>query len=523
MTVMPPPLKRFVFGLFLCTTMFAASLHAWAGTPSPSQESTAPNLVVHGKHLDDALARSMTDPSVPAYVPAINTPAGVPAAPSVNSAHSLGEQPYLFSLHTQPVMSAGKYLARNGVYITGWSVSEYSGVPAGGIKHGSFFNNFTGLGLDLDMAHIAHIPGAKIHFLADDVAGQGRAGGFTGSNWGFVSYYGNHNGFQVREFTWDQALFNNRFFILAGRSMPKGGEFDGSDLYCMFPSFLCSVPTTLTVNGSMPSFVTSSWGARFLYKPTEKTYIKTGIWEAEPWLKAGNHNSWPGPDWGFDKAQGEYIPTEVGYRTNFTNDHYPRAYDIGFVYDTASYSDPLYNNRGQSRPLYGGTAMNRRGRTQLYLQAQQMVWKPEEKGTRGLILFGAANLMTSGNATIRDGFVAGLFDWGPFASRPRDYIGLVGQTFLWDHRFVQGMNDNLSVHGHSAHWAKQETMAEVNYGLNIAPGIMFTPYFEYIWNPDQLGRKSILPNLNTAVQAGVMLNIQFSPAFGLPTLHRTRS
>lgn len=178
MTVMPPPLKRFVFGLFLCTTMFAASLHAWAGTPSPSQESTAPNLVVHGKHLDDALARSMTDPSVPAYVPAINTPAGVPAAPSVNSAHSLGEQPYLFSLHTQPVMSAGKYLARNGVYITGWSVSEYSGVPAGGIKHGSFFNNFTGLGLDLDMAHIAHIPGAKIHFLADDVAGQGRAGGF---------------------------------------------------------------------------------------------------------------------------------------------------------------------------------------------------------------------------------------------------------------------------------------------------------------------------------------------------------
>lgn len=494
-----------------------------SATAADSGSTASPNIIVHGKNSDTGQARSMTDPSVPAYVPSISTPGGVPSSPSTQTASSTTPQPYLFSMHTPPVLSAGKYLSQNGIYITGWNVSEYSGVPAGGIKHGSFFNNFAGVGLDLDMQRLAHIPGAKIHFLADDVAGQGRAGGNTGSSWGFVSYYGNHIGFQVREFTWDQALFNNRLFILAGRSMPKGGEFDGSELYCMFPSFLCSVPTTFTVNGSMPSFVTSSWGARFLYKPTAKTYIKTGIWEAEPWLKTRTHNGWPGPDWGFDKAQGEYIPTEAGYRTNFTNDLYPRAYDLGFVYDTANYSDPLYNNHGQSRPLYGGTPMNRRGRTQLYLQAQQMIWKPDKHGTRGLILFGAANLMTSGNAAIRDGFVAGLFDWGPFASRPRDYFGLVGQSFIWDHRFIEGMNDTLTAHGHQARWAKQETMVEVNYGLNIAPGVICAPYFEYIWNPDQLGRRTILPNLNTAVQAGVMLNVQFSPAFGLPTLHRTRN
>ncbi|WP_173573744.1 carbohydrate porin [Acetobacter sicerae] len=513
--------------LYCCVMATIFSGFSMGGFPGSALAAPAvvqsDDFVVHGKSTFDPRARSMTDPSVPAYVPTNSTPGGIPSAPSANSAHSIGKQPYLFSLHFKPIVDAGKYLGDRGIYFTGWNVSQYSGVPAGGIDHGSFFNNFAGVGVDLDMQRLAHIPGAKIHFLADEVAGQGRAGGNTGSSWGFVSYYGNHNGFQVREFTWDQALFNNHLFILAGRSMPKGGEFDGSELYCMFPSFLCSVPTTLTINGSMPSFVTSSWGARFLYKPTAKTYIKTGIWEAEPSLKLSNHNSWPGPDWGFDRAEGEYIPTEVGYRTNFTNDKYPRAYDLGFVYDTATYSDPLYNTMGQSRPLSGGTAMTRRGRTQLYLQAQQMIWKPEENGTRGLIVFAAANLMTSGDASVKDGFVAGLFDWGPFASRPRDYVGFVSQTLIWDRRFVHGMNDTMAAHGHNNQWAAQETMMELNYGLNIAPGVMFTPYVEYIWNPDQLGRKTIIPNVNTAIQTGISLNVQFSPAFGIPTLQRVRN
>ncbi|MBV0888354.1 carbohydrate porin [Komagataeibacter oboediens] len=467
--------------------------------------------------------RAVTDPSMPGLVPSLFTPGGIPSKPTANSAHSIAPQPYLFSLDTKGGDNVGKTMARAGVYLTGWDASEYSGVPAGGINHGSFFNNFAGIGLDLDMQKLAHIPGAKIHFLADDVAGQGHAGEFTGSNWGYVSYWGNHDGFQIREFTWDQALFKNKVFLLAGRSMPKGGEFDGSDLYCKFPTFMCSVPTTMTINGSMPSFVTSSWGVRLLIKPTEKSYIKGGIWEAEPWLKATNHNSWPGPDWGFDKSEGEFIPVEGGYRTNFSNDRFPRAYDIGFIYDDAKYSDPLYNTAGQPKALFGGNAQSRRGRTQFYIQAQQMIWKPDARDTRGLILFGAANIMTSGDAPVKDGFVLGVFDWGPFRARPRDSVGLVVQTLRWDRRLVQDMNDTMQKQGHHNQWNGQETMLEINYGANIAPGITLTPYFQYIWNPDELAMSRPQPDVHYAVQSGLLLNIQFNPAFGLPMLHRVRN
>ncbi|WP_143296023.1 carbohydrate porin, partial [Acetobacter sp. DsW_059] len=76
-----------------------------------------------------------------------------------------------------------------------------------------------------------------------------------------------------REMTWDQELFNKHLYILAGRANPKGGEFEGSELYCMFATFLCSSPTTLTIDGSSPSFTSATWAARILVKPTASTYI----------------------------------------------------------------------------------------------------------------------------------------------------------------------------------------------------------------------------------------------------------
>ncbi|WP_086641713.1 carbohydrate porin [Acetobacter tropicalis] len=462
-----------------------------------------------------------TEPSVPAFVPSINGVGGIPSA--APASRSLGQQPYLFSLHNQSITNAGQWMEKHGIYLTGWNVSQVGVVPSGGTTTGSFFNNNIGIGTDLDLKKILGILGAKIHFFALDTAGEAHAGGFTGSSWGYSSWLGAHDGFQVREFSWDQALFHNKLHILAGRGNPKGGEFEGSELYCMFSAILCSAPATLTINSAIPSTTISTWEFRVLVKPTEHTYIKGGIWEIEPSLKATNHNSWPGPDWGFDRAKGESFPVEAGYRTNFSNDLYPRAYDVGFNYDTSIYNDPLYNTKGLSKATYGGAAQPRRGRTQLYVQAQQMVWKPEEKGTRGLILFGAANFQLSGDAPVKRGFVAGLVDWGPFASRPRDYLGIAVQAFQWNDQLTRAMNETYHKQGSQEKWKNYETMLEANYGFSIAPGIVVAPYFEYIWHPDLLGYSHLPSHVDFALQTGVSVLMQFAPTLGLPALHRVRN
>ena len=510
-------LKRSLFFFSMFTSITITTSAAYSDPLASSQ------ITVKGQARWDSsrAAQRVTDPSVPAFVPDINTPSGIPQTPSVNN-NTSEKQPYSFSLQNDTIRDVGRVMAKNGVYFSGWSVSQYSGVPNGGTAHGSFFNENFALGLDFDMENIAGIKGAKIHFLSDTLAGQGHAGDFTGSNWSYLSFWGNHDGLELREFTWDQALFNNRVHILAGRLNPKGGEFEGSELYCLFQAFMCSIAPTLSINGSLPGAPTSSWGARILIKPSKSTYIKGGIWEAEPWLRATNHNAWPGDDWGFDKAQGEYIPIEGGYRTNFSNDLYPRAYDIGFVYDTALYSDPLYNTRGQVRALYGGAAQPRRGRTNFYVQAQQMIWKPEKHGERGLIAFGAANFSTSGSANVKDSYVLGLLDWGPIASRPRDFTGIVFESLVWNRSLVRGMDETIHAKGFGDRWGSVETMAEVNYGVSVAPGVSVVPYLEYIWNPDQIGLR-YKPGVNHAMQVGFSLNMQINPALGVPMLHRVRN
>ena len=486
-----------------------------------SASSAAAERAQSGDPSLDERPHDPAQPSAPELTPAPDTTGGAPP-PGGAATSPKNEQPYLFSLHGGVGATSGKSLAELGVYVTGWNIAEYSGVTAGGLRHGSFFTNWALLGANLDMQTIAGIKGAQVHLIANDVAGQGGTQAYNGADWSFLTNWGNYDGAQLREFTWDQSLLGGRLFLLAGRSNPKGGEFEGSDIYCQFATFLCSTPTTFNINSAAPSFVTSTWGARILIKPSAATYVKGGVWEDEPWIRATNHNGWPGPDWGFDKSEGAFVPVEAGYHTDLSTDRYPRQFDVGFTYDTSVYNDPISNALSLDRLVHGGAARQRRGRTTVYVQGQQMIWKPDQRGTRGLTVFGAANVLTSGDGMARDGFVAGVFDNGPFASRPRDTAGLAFQTFLWNRGIVRAMNETLAKQGFANQWAGAETLMEANYGFAIAPGVTVTPYFEYLWNPDQLA-EPVRPGVDHAVQAGVMVDVELNPALGMPVLRRVRN
>ena len=73
------------------------------------------------------------------------------------------------------------------------------------------------------------------------------------------------------------------------------------------------------------------------------------------------------------------------------NDQYPRAFSVGGFYVTGTYADPLLNTNGQNRILAGGTAKTDYGLSQVYVQAQQMVYRPDASD-RGLTLFGGASV-----------------------------------------------------------------------------------------------------------------------------------
>jgi porin len=427
-------------------------------------------------------------------------------------------QGWLFDLSGVGKAVGAQALADDGIYFNGRYLGQALDSVAGGRKQGTFYEGYTSVGVDLDMNRIAGIKGGIVHFLISDVSGQSW-NNYTESYFGNDRAFSYGPAFRLNEFSYEQELFDNRVRILAGR-VNLSLDFDTSPIYCLFVTTICSAPTGFTFDKSATSYLTSTWGAAVTLKPSKPTYVKFGVFEDQPDLAYSNQNAWPGNNWDMQSAQGATIPVQIGYQTDAKSDPYPRAYDIGGFYDTSAYTDPLLNTAGQARVLAGGKAQEDIGRSGVYLQAQQMVYRPDANSDRGLTLFAAANLTTSGETAIANDVVLGLSDKGMFAIRPNDILGIAATFVSIDHRVTERINDEIIAQGGTGHVSNQESMLEVNYAIGLAPGISLTPFVQYVAHPDQYTNPTPSSSMNYSVMVGAALAIGFNQALGLPQLAR---
>ena len=410
--------------------------------------------------------------------------------------------------------------SQDGIYVNLFDVSQLQEVTAGGLQHQVFLTNWAYLGLDLDLQRIAGVSGATIHIVGNDVAGQGRQASFTGSTWATLNNWAARGGMELREFTWDQHFFDDRLLLLAGRFNATSDGFEGSPFFCQFATFMCATPRMFLADTSGPTFQVSTWMARAAFRLDGPLYVKAAVIEEEPSLTINNHGGWPGPDWGLDRSKGTFVPWEFGYNTEYTKDLYPTKLVLGGTYDSIHYADYEYNKAGQLLATHGGVAQMHSGRSTIYLQGQQLVWRPSMTGQSGLNVFATANYLTSGYGVMRASYTAGLFDYGPFSARPLDTIGLAFEDNQFNHREVEAANQRAQAHHDPATQSGNELMSEIIYGVHCTSGVTFSPYAEFIWHPDQLGLATPKPGLSHAVQIGFMLRVNLNQAIGMPLLAR---
>ena len=124
------------------------------------------------------------------------------------------------------------------------------------------------------------------------------------------------------------------------------------------------------------------------------------------------------------------------------DDPYPRAVSLGGFYVTGSYADPLLNADGQNRILFGGEPKIDFGRSQVYIQAQQMVYRPDASD-RGLTVFGGANWTTSGQPNVERMVFGGAYYKGAFAPRPNDTLGVAVSLVDVNPRVTERVNSVL--------------------------------------------------------------------------------
>ena len=345
----------------------------------------------------------------------------------------------------------GQTLKNDGVYLSLSYVYNLNSLVSGGLKTGTVPNGELSFGTVLDLQTILGIPEASFHITFDERSGYGLDNNVgTGAN--IEQNVGPTRATRLAEFYWEQGFDDDRIDIQVGRTNPTQ-NFATSELSCEFISgVFCAQPSSWYASNNNESYPASTWGGFLNVLATPDVYFRTGVYDDDTSQLLPNQQ---GFNWNVRGSTGVFVPMELGYQTNFDNARYPAKYNVGGYWDAASYTTP--------------TGVPKQGRTAVYVQAQQTIWRPNPASNQSLTLFAGA-FVYNGGAPYWGEYYAGIFDRAPFASRPNDTIGFVGSDYV---------NNSNERPNKASQW-----VFEVNYGIHLVPGVIFKPYTQYVVAPN---------------------------------------
>ena len=411
----------------------------------------------------------------------------------------------------EPVVRLGQTLLDAGILPRLRYVQSFAANPSGGLTQGVDTSGVVIFGADLDMNRIAGIRGGQVHATFAQFFGHELATDHIGTRTKVQSFYYPRKQFELAELTWEQSLLDQRVTVVVGRANATGA-FARSTYGCRFQNVAdCPFELTQAVGG-FPGFPYVNWGGHVRVNPTRETYVKVGAFETN-----STRNTNTGFDWGLNHSTGYVVPFEVGYGTESPADLYPRHFKLGGWYNAAPYNDPYLNTRGTSRALFGGAPrVWSGGRRGAFALADQVVWKPEARGPRGVALFATTGVPFDGEGLFSFQGVAGAIWTGPFASRPDDQVGVLGTYIRLSNKESGYVNDLLRRNGSNSFVSRNQGIFEVNYNYKVFEGTYLAGSLQYLVNPDPISRPSARFAPKDALVVGLKLSISANALLGLP-------
>lgn len=411
----------------------------------------------------------------------------------------------------EPVVRLGQDLYGAGVLPRLRYVQSFAANPVGGLSQGTDTSGVVIFGADMDMAKLAGIPGGQVHATFAQFFGHELASDHIGTRTKVQSFYYPRKQFELAELTYEQSLFDGRLDFVVGRANATG-SFARSTYGCRFQNVAdCPLELTQAVGG-FPGFPYVNWGGYVRANPTPVTYIKAGAFETN-----STRNTNTGFDWGLNHSTGYVLPFEVGYGTEYATDPYPRHFKLGGWYNSAPYNDPYLNTRDRSRGLFGGKPLVwSGGRGGAYALGDQVIWRPETTGSRGVAVFATTGVPFDGKGLFSFEGVLGAIWTGPFASRPADQLGVLGTYIRLSDKEDGYVNDLLRKARSNSLVSRNQGVFEANYNYRVIEGTYLAGSLQYLVNPDPISRPTARFAPKDALVIGLKLSVNTSALLGLP-------
>lgn len=400
--------------------------------------------------------------SAPAAAQTISTPAPdeiIHAAPPPKSA---AQQPS-DSVRQIPLLAQWaprRWLAERGITLTGHFIAESAVNDRGYRGAGWDYIQHLDFGAQLNLAKLGAGDGT-VRILLSDRLGHALHAERTGAYIQNQAYYGQGNNFRIDEISYERLLLDRRL-SLKGGFYSMGNDFGGLPYVCNFNNNgHCGHPLGLLYGSGWVDSPTGQWGARAKWTDHAGWYVAAGVYDVTPLRKTQSH----GLDLGFPRTTGVIVPIEVGLVRGKSAADYPGTYKFGVYHDTSKVA------------ALGEPGRQVRGRSGMYIQAAQQIWKSRPGSVQGLSVFGVMTLNDRRTGLFRTSYEAGA-SWRGLLRGRGDDIASLGWVRLDVNSRVRAQQRALGQSEQS-----NEQMFELNYGIQLDHSLVLRPGLQYVIRP----------------------------------------
>lgn len=333
--------------------------------------------------------------------------------------------------------------------------------------------------------------------ISNDRLGDPRVGTLSSSQ----EVWGRGQTWRLTQMWVKQKYFDGKLDIKAGR-MGEGEDF--GSFPCDFQNLtFCGTQAANYVN-TWYNWPISQWALRVKYNITPEFYAQIGVYEQNPsLLETGN-----GFKMSTSGAKGTLVPVEVVWSP--TVNSLPGEYRLGYYLSSPSANDLYKDVNGQPQGLTGAAFEEHDKKTGWWVVAQQQISTFDGNSARGVSLFANATVHDKDTNFVDNFLQVGMIIKGPFASRPKDDIGIgvsrihVNEDVRDRAKLINAANgiDDYDNPGYLP-IQKSEYNSEIYYGVHVTDWLTVRPNIQFIKSPGGVDQ------VDDAWVAGLKLQTKF--------------
>jgi porin len=368
-------------------------------------------------------------------------------------------------------------------------ITDPYGNPTGGKKQGFATYSMFCADLGIDTERAFALPGGEFDVGFSVNFGSQLTQDYVGNVFPIQSSDVAPEGARLTNLSYTQAFFGEKLSIRGGRfslDALYGEEFAGSEYFRAFTSVAFNaIPFAIFYNAPGPfGYPATTWGARVKVEPTDDWYVMGAVYDGNPDAALADEH---GLDFSFEGP-----PLGVG--------------EIGLRFNQKEGDTGLPGNLKFGGFVLGGeveefgSTEEGSGRYGFYVVGDQMLVRlggPSEN--RHLGIFGSVVVAPDQEVSPMPYFFSGgLVAYGPFESRPKDFLalGVAYGAFSDDLRAAQ---QAAQLTDPTVEAQLFEMTLEASYGVQVRPGLMLQPGMQLIINPG--GSPDVDPALAIGVNA----------------------